>query len=365
MNRLPRMPYNRRALFAVHGLALLAIAIFFDATAVRAEEPGERSVLTGVFQVAGELAHHSAGPWVRQRLLRDEDATRYGLQLDEGWEQAAAAAPQTPVVIFIHGFNSTPRRNAALMVPVRRAGFPAGVFAYPNDWAIADSAELLSMQLKKFAASHPEMKIALVTHSMGGLVARACVEDPTLDPGNVARLVMIAPPTHGTLMAKFAFGADLWEHWLRRGEGDFAARWRDSIVDGLGEADDDLLPDSAFLTRLNARERNPRVRYAIFLGTHAAVTGSELKSIRWALRKSLGRIEGLNKHAESFDGMLASMDELVEGQGDGVVSLASGRLAGVDDVVVLPFNHLTCTGESQHENDAAGKVQTELMARLR
>jgi pimeloyl-ACP methyl ester carboxylesterase len=362
MNRLPS---NRHSPLAARGLALLAVANLLAPITVRAEEPAARSFLAGAFQVAGELAHHSAGPWVRQRLLRDEDATRYGLQLDEGWEQAAAAAPRAPVVIFIHGFNSTPLRNAALMVPVRRAGFPAGAFAYPNDWAIEDSAKLLSTQLKEFAAAHPTVKISLVTHSMGGLVARACVEDPKLDPGNVARLVMIAPPTHGTLVAKLAFGADLWEHWIHRSEGDFTERWRDSIVDGLGEADDDLLPGSAFLTQLNARERNPRIRYAIFLGTHAAVTGSELKSIRWALRKTLSSVESLNKHAESLDGMLASMDELVEGKGDGVVSLASGRLAGVDDVVVLPFNHLTCTGESQDENDAAGKVQSELLARLR
>jgi hypothetical protein len=73
----------------------------------------------------------------------------------------------------------------------------------------------------------------------------------------------------------------------------------------------------------------------------------------------------LSAHADEFDGMLASMDELVEGKGDGVVSLESGRLEGVDDVVVLPFNHLSCTGESNDENDAAHQVQTELLTRLR
>jgi hypothetical protein len=181
----------------------------------------------------------------------------------------------------------------------------------------------------------------------------------------VTRLVMIAPPTHGSLVARLSFGADLWEHWINRRDGDFESRWRDSIVDGLGEASDDLMPGSPFLTKLNGRQRNPRIRYAIFLGTHAAVTNGELKSLRWALRRSLGQVEGLGAHAEEFDGMLASMDELVEGKGDGVVSLASGRLDGVDDVVVLPFNHLSCTDESKNENDAPGKVQAELLARLR
>ena len=77
---------------------------------------------------------------------------------------------------------------------------------------------------------------------MGGLVARACIEDPRYDPGNVERLIMIAPPTHGTLIAHFAVGTDLWEHWLARQDGGPWRRMRDSIVDGLGEAADDLVP---------------------------------------------------------------------------------------------------------------------------
>ena len=59
----------------------------------------------------------------------------------------------------------------------------------------------------------------LVCHSMGSLVARACIEDPLYDPGNVERLIMIAPPTHGSLIAHFAAGTDLWEHWLARKKG--------------------------------------------------------------------------------------------------------------------------------------------------
>ena len=84
---------------------------------------------------------------------------------------------------------------------------------------------------------------------MGSLVARACIEDPLYDPGNVERLIMIAPPTHGTLIAHFAVGTDVWEHWLSRRDGGPWRRTRDSIVDGLGEAADDLCPNSDFLAR--------------------------------------------------------------------------------------------------------------------
>ncbi len=345
---------------------VIVVALLLVPTQVGAEEPDDRPLLDTAYQalhLVGSIADHTARPWIRDRVVRDNDVARYGLKLDKDWEAVAAAAPQSPVVILLHGFNSTPLRNAGVMAPIRNAGFASGAFVYPNDWALDDSAALLSQQLKAFAQAHPGVQIALVTHSMGGLVARACVEDPKLDPGNVARLVMIAPPTHGSLIARLSVGADLWEHWIARRDGDFKTRWRDGVVDGLGEAADDLTPGSPFLTRLNARDRNPRIRYAIFLGTHAPVTARESEFARRTLYKSLRRVEWLGGHADEVDAMLAELDEVIEGKGDGVVAVERGRLEGVDDVVVLPFDHLSCTDEPK--DDAVRQVQTELLARLR
>jgi pimeloyl-ACP methyl ester carboxylesterase len=260
---------------------------------------------------------------------------------------------------LVHGFNSNPARNAAVLVPVREAGYPTAAFAYPNDWELSESAALLSRQLREFAASNPDRRVALVTHSMGGLVARACIENSALDPGNVSRLVMIAPPSQGTLIAHLAVATDLWEHWLGRSTGGGWARWRDSVVDGLGEAADDLVPGSPFLTTLNERPRHPDVRYAIFLGTGAAVSENEMDWIRTAVDKSKGRMPGAGR----LNSLLADMEEIVDGKGDGIVAVKRGRLDGVDDVVVLPFGHLSCTGVP--DSDAVRKVQEELLARLR
>ena len=57
------------------------------------------------------------------------------------------------------------------------------------------------------------------------------------------------------------------------------------------------------------------------------------------------------------------MDELIDGKGDGVVALKRGQLAGVDDVVILPFGHLSCTGKPDREE--VKQVQMELLARLK
>jgi pimeloyl-ACP methyl ester carboxylesterase len=341
-------------------------AAAFVATPALAERPGEPDLVAAAYEtlhLVGDLADVTVRPWLRRGVVREGDLARYGLRMDEGWEKIAAAAPERSVVVLVHGYNSTPIRNAGIMAAVRRAGYAAGVFAYPNDWSLEKSAAWLSRDLAALAADHPEAPIALATHSMGGLVARACVENPDLDPGNVTRLVMIAPPTHGSLVARFSVGADLWEHWLARRDGGFKQRWRDSVIDGLDEAGDDLTPGSRFLTQLNARPRNPRIRYAIFLGTDAPVTKSESKLLRWTLRKSLRRVEWLGAHADEIDAALAEFDEVIDGKGDGVVAVERGRLDGVDDVVLLPFDHLSCTDEPG--NDAVRQVQAELLARLR
>jgi pimeloyl-ACP methyl ester carboxylesterase len=266
--------------------------------------------------------------------------------LDGDWQRAPA---HRPVVILVHGFNSGPQQNAALMKPIHAQGLSCGAFVYPNDHTIDASARLMSRELERFAARYPERRIVLVCHSMGGLVARACVENPSLDPGNVERLIMIAPPTHGTLVAHFAVGTDVYEHWLARKDGGPWRRVRDSIIDGLGEAADELRPESEFLVELNCRPRNPRVWYSLFLGTGGCLSDAQVAWIRERFCDSLAKVPGANDRAERLAEILADIDELVEGKGDGIVAVKRGRLDGVADTVVMPFGHMAVTGEPRDE----------------
>lgn len=344
-------------LMLVGGLAVAA------PRSVRADDDGDRPALAASKAIVREAADYSFRRWLRNRVWDDGDEARYGLQLDANWEEVAAASPDLPLVVLVHGFNSNPMRNAPVMVPVRGAGFPTAAFAYPNDWDLTKSAALLSRQLKAFAVEHPQRRVALVTHSMGGLVARACIENDALDPGIVDRLVMIAPPSQGTLIAHLAVATDVWEHWLGRESGGAWTRWRDSVVDGLGEAADDLAPGSPFLTELNGRPRRPGVRYAIFLGAGAAVSEGEMKWMRTALQKTGGQSQRFKGATNKFNDMLGDMEEIIVGKGDGVVAIKRGRLDGVEDTLILPFGHLSCTGEP--DNDVVRQVQQELLARLR
>ncbi|MEQ8208351.1 MAG: alpha/beta fold hydrolase [Lacipirellulaceae bacterium] len=354
---------TRWSLAATLGIAatlLTALSI-----SARADEPAklidsESRWLTVAKPVVREAADYGFKTWLRKRVLREEDEAKFGLVIRDDLTQAD---PALPLVVQVHGYNSNCERNAAVMEPFAERGYPCGGFTYPNDYSLRESAERLSRELKQLEEKHPKRRVALVTHSMGGLVARGCLEDPALAPRNVDQLLMIAPPSQGTLVAHFAVATDVWEHWLSRSQGGAWARWRDSVVDGLGEAADDLVPGSPFLTELNSRPRNPDVRYTIFLGTAATMSNEEMRWIRKAIRKTGSKLPGIRGSANRLEKLLEEMDEVVEGRGDGIVSVERGKLAGVDDVIVLPFGHLSVTDAAT--SDPVRQVQEELLSRVR
>ncbi|MEM8866305.1 MAG: hypothetical protein AAGF31_12235 [Planctomycetota bacterium] len=284
----------------------------------------------------------SDGGWraaARDRLLSEEVRARYGLPL------CPEASDADSIVLHVHGYNSTSSATKVLVDAAREAGLACAGFQYPNDQPLCESAKLLAAELRRVERLRPGRRFSLVTHSMGGLVARAVIEDAKLDPGCVDRLIMVAPPTQGTLLARVAIATDLWEHWLGRSNGSPWTRMTDAIVDGWGEAATDLRTGSPFLTALNQRPRNPAVQYTLILGTGASVSGAQ---IDWLRSRAEATLVGMrvDDAAGKVDRAFAEVDELVDGKGDGVVAVRRARLAGVDDTVILPFGHLDVSGES-------------------
>jgi pimeloyl-ACP methyl ester carboxylesterase len=283
---------------------------------------------------------------LRQLVLkqaRGRIRAEFGLTWNEN--QLRDSASENPLVIAIHGFNSSPQEVAVLVSEVREAGLPIALFRYPNDQAIDDSASLLARELRRFHVAHPDRKVALVTHSMGGLVARGTLEHPTWLDGSrdaqpqVTHLIMVAPPNHGSQLAHFACAADCLEHWQTSDRPSGIDWFAHSIADGLGEARHDLEPDSVFLQQLNRRSRNPEVKYVIFLGSRGGGPSTLLKQAQRPLESLSERSEWVRILCSKQERQLRDMDEMVAGRGDGVVSVARGRLEGVDDVRVLKFRH--------------------------
>jgi pimeloyl-ACP methyl ester carboxylesterase len=373
MISFPRISFHRTMLAQVlpTGFAavtlLPAVAAFADTKPPSEAESIATPVIAEAIATAPVAADEAAKEcltggcrnWLRTRIIRDVDLSCYGIVLDENWREADA---EKPVVLVLHGYNSCPLRNQAMADAIRGAGYPTGTFAYPNDYTIVASAQLLSSELRRLHREHPDRRIVLVCHSMGGMVARACVENSLYDPGNIDRVILIAPPSSGTAIAHFAIGTDLYEHWLSRTSGGPWRRVRDSIVDGLGEAADELCPGSPFLEEMNSRSRNPRVAYSVILGTGASMTEAEMEWIRESVLQKLAKVPGAEGGIARLETLLGDMDELIEGKGDGVVSVSRGRLDGVSDTLVLPFGHISVTGEPA--TDVVREVQAEVLKRL-
>jgi len=327
--------------------------------AIEDEATWQETLVDASSMVAKEASKRGFNHWLREKVYSPEVDARYGLKLDEDWQQADA---ELPLVVLVHGYNSCPENNAELLSVIRQHGYPCAGFAYPNDFHVADSAERLSRELNAFKKLHQDRRLALVTHSMGGLVALECLENEQLNPGNIDRLIMIAPPIQGSQLAQVAVATDVWEHWLGRSSGAPWTRWRDSVVDGLGEAADDLMPGSPFLIQLNARPRNAEVEYTIFLGSGAGIEQEEMDWLRTKLRNAVGYVPGAGDTADQIHQLLGEMDELIDGKGDGIVAVKRGKLSGVEDVVVLPFGHLSVTGKA--DSDVIRQVQQEVLERL-
>ena len=294
--------------------------------------------------------------WAWDQVDWRRQTPNYGVKLLE----EAATHDNADIVVLIHGLNSRPEDVAGFIPLVKRAGLVAATFRYPNDQPIDESSKLLATELRKLAVKYPERKVRLLAHSMGGLVARETVETD-LDPGNVCQLIMVGTPNHGSALASVATFMDCYElctsaHYRRTGV------LIESVADGLGEATADLTPNSVFLDRLNSRVRNPNIHYTILLGTQGPVTPEEMREIRQTVREYSTSNRFTRFVSSKLNNALAELDEIVQGKGDGVVSCTRGRLAGVADIVKLPFSH---AGVLSPNADGSRTAHTTILHRLK
>lgn len=182
--------------------------------------PGERiGVLGGLRLVAGEWraileASFLYLPWPALALRPDPEPL---------------PASRVPVIL-LHGyianrgyFRPLVRRLEARGIAPIFVPTAAGVL-YP----IEDYAGELHRHIERIVAATGQPRVALVGHSMGGLVARAYVARH--GAGRVARLVTLGSPHHGSWLARLGPGANARE----------------------------MRPGSAFLARLERHESQAR-----------------------------------------------------------------------------------------------------------
>ena len=222
--------------------------------------------------------------------------------------------PQSAVpggVVLLHGLGRTGLSMHMLARACTAAGHRTLAPSYGLRTAIPAILADLQPQMAKFAAGIAEENagpVHFITHSLGGLVARALLN--VARPPNLGRVVMLAPPNAGSELV--------------------------DTLERLGLDRIMLGPASRYLRTSRPESAEKRLGAVDF---------------------DLGIIAG----DRAIDPILPRL--LLPGANDGKVSVAATRIAGMRDHIVLPVQHTLMVADSRVIKQALGYLATGAFSR--
>lgn len=239
--------------------------------------------------------------------------------------------------LTIHGFNSNSSSFDPFASRCREANIQVIAFDYPSSVSILSAAKRLASELRDLGKKYPRLRLAVVAHSLGGLVARAALELVEPRPSCVTDVFFLGTPQHGTNLAEQESPLqELLSDAVLFAAGPPGERvlWRNSSTIA------DLAPNSALVRRLERQVPPPGVRYHSLIGQKGFVPKDQLPKLVREWERQVERLR-LDPHDERKAKSLPErLGELHEGRGDGIVSIESARLRGARTERVVSLDHI-------------------------
>ncbi|QJR15729.1 alpha/beta fold hydrolase [Usitatibacter palustris] len=178
----------------------------FDVSRLEPRDPSSREYATlGQLTSLGEVTALSHARF-------DDDNARSGMWRPLDFVVAGYAGvyflepydPRKIPVLFVHGINGTPANFSYLIEHLDRTRFQPWVYYYPSGAHLGNVARHLDQSIVKLSLRHDVRRIAVVAHSMGGLVARGFVlqHQGRADPTQIVAFVTISTPWNGHAAAE-------------------------------------------------------------------------------------------------------------------------------------------------------------------
>jgi pimeloyl-ACP methyl ester carboxylesterase len=316
--RMELTPFERAALLLADGAGLLKARFERDRIVISVPDSQDDRVRRQVRDRLGRLFGVPLNEW----------PVKFGLHLPKDFD------PARRTVLLTHGLEAGTESLRPMQMAFEHWGAQVLLFDFPNDGPIAWSGDRLSKELGELVERYPKMKLAVVAHSMGGLVVRYAVEMPGKNSGCVTDVFLLGTPNAGSRLASVQPWLEVFQEVLPQPH-----RLFDTVTDGLGEAADDLQPGSRFLAALNARGRAADVRYYSIMGRKSVVSENQRAVIEREMVEMFKRRTTPDDIQRRILDALRS-DELREGRGDGAVALSSARLDGTRAEKVVDLNHM-------------------------